>query len=260
VAVVEHTDKRAVHALLADDPVALLEAIDENALGVEGIVSVFALDEAHPVNMLVVRWGQKHLGLGSIGVLRAARLSGLEEIVAAVPIDRGQYEMLLPFWASGAIAGAFNTAVLGAEARYQIDRQHLRPSPVVAQCVRLDDPHVIKPMFPKLAEDAPAYVLSLKGELTSVAAVTHLREDVARVAVYTVESARGRGFGRGVLTSLAEELLALKIAPTIAIDLGQEGAVRMVEDAGFYQRGAYLKTAIQGRRAAEEPLVRIGRP
>jgi hypothetical protein len=259
-AVIEHTDKGAVHALIKDDPIVQLEAIDENALGVDGIVTVFAPDEPRPVNMLIVRWGQKNLGLGSVGLLRAARLTGLEEIVSAVPLDRGRYEMLLPFWASGAIMGSFSANVLGAEACYIVDREHLRPSPVARQCIRLDDPDIIKPMFPKLTKDAPAYVLSLKNELTSVAAVTHLSSEVARIGVYTVERARGRGFGRGVLTAVAEELLALKIVPTISVDLGQEGAVRMVEDAGFFQRTAHLKTQVLGRRAerAEEPLIRIG--
>ncbi|MCK6549190.1 GNAT family N-acetyltransferase [Myxococcota bacterium] len=249
MAIIEITDKARVHALLADDPITTLDALDENALGVEGLVSVFTTDqEPAPVNMVAVRWGQKNLGLGSLALLRAARISGLEELVEGLPADRGQLDLAMPFWASPAINARFNAQVIGAEATYVVDRARLVRSPVAPQCTRLDDPHVIKPMFPKLAADAPAYVLSLKGALTAVAAVTHLREDVARVHVYTVEDARRRGFGRGVLTALAEELLALRIVPTIVVDLANEASVRMAERAGFYQRGSTIKARLAGKR------------
>jgi hypothetical protein len=262
--IIEVEDKARVHALLADDPLVTLEALDENALGVQGIVSAFVAEgEARPVNVLAVRWGQKNLGLGSLALLRAGRLTGLEDVVAAFPADRGQLDVLLPFWASGAIMSAFNATMLGAEAIYAVDRDRLVRSPVARQTARLDDLEIIKPMFPKLAKDAPAYVLALRDQLTSVAAVTHLREDVARIHVYTIDTARRRGFGRGVLTSLAEELLAMKIVPTVAVDLADELAVRMVENAGFHQRAAHLKVRISGRRDAAGPgpspsLVQLG--
>lgn len=264
MAIREIQDKARIHALLADDPVVMLEALDENALGIEGLVTVFASDaETKPINMLAVRWGQKNLGLGSVALLRAGRLTGLEDVVAAFPADRGQFDLLLPFWASGAIMSAFNATMLGAEAMYTVDRERLIRSPASRQCTRLTDLEIIKPMFPKLATDMPAYVLALRDQLTSVAAVTHLREDVARVFVYTVEPSRLHGFGRAVLTSLAEELLALGIKPTLSIDLAQEPAVRMVENAGFYQRASHLKVRISGRRDAAGPtqtpsLVQLG--
>jgi hypothetical protein len=267
MAIVEVLDKQRIHALIGTDPIANLEAIDENLRGVEGIVSVFASDtEAKPVNLMVVRWGQKHLGLGSIGRLSAGRLTGLEDVVAAVPADRGQYDVLLPFWASPAITSAFKASALGAEAIYAVDRDRLNRSPVAAKCERLSDPEIVKPMFPKLAPDAPIYVLSLRGALTSVAAVTHLQEDIARIFVYTVEGSRRHGFGRGALTALAEELLALKVTPTIAIDLAVEDAVRMTENAGFFQTRADLKVHVAGKREESFPprtpdlgLVRLGR-
>lgn len=252
--IVEVQDKARIHALLADDPIATLEALDENAAGIEGLVTVFASDaEDKPINRLAVRWGQKNLGLGSLATLRAGRLTGLEELVAAFPAERGQFDLLLPFWASGAIIGAFNASVVGAEAIYAIDREHLIKSPVARQATRLVELEIIKPMFPKLAGDTPAYVLALRDQLTSVAAVTHLREDVARIFVYTVEGSRLRGFGRGVLSALAEELLAMGITPTLAIDLADEPAVRMVENAGFFQRASHLKVRVSGRRDAVGP-------
>lgn len=282
MAIIEHLDKARIDALLSDDPIAGLEALDENATGVEGIVSVFAEDEPRPVNMLVVRWSQKHLGLGSIALLRAGRLIGLEALVEAVPADRGQYDLLLPFWASPVLgaklgskaappsgaepAGAarqIDVQLLGAEACYAVDKDRLKPSPAARQAVRVGDPEIIRPMFPKLASDTPIYVLSLRGALTSVAAVTHLHQDVARIAVYTIDTARGHGFGRGVLTALADELLALHILPTVAVDLGEESAVRMVEQAGFFQRAAHLKARLTTRPMLEEApapsLVQIGR-
>jgi hypothetical protein len=256
MAIQEIVDKERIHALIQGDPIANLEAIDENLLGQDGIVSVFAPDDdPRPVNMMIVRWGQKHLGLGSIGRIFAARLTGLEDVVAAVPADRGQYDVLLPFWASPAITGAFRASVLGAEAVYVVDREHLVRSPVTAQCERLTDPEIIRPMFPKLASDAPIYVLALKGALVSVAAVTHLQREVARAFVYTVEGQRRHGFGRGVLTALAEELIALKLTPTIAVDLGGEDAVRMVENAGFFQARADLKVHVTGKK---DPLAEAG--
>lgn len=261
--VAEILDKERIHALLSDDPLETLEALDENALGVPGIVSVFAPDGEWPVNMMAIRWGQKPLGLGSLGLLRAGRVSGLEDLVGAVPIDRGEYDLLVPFWASAAVSGAFQAEVAGVQAIYVVDRRHLGASSVVRQTVRLDDVDVIRPMFPKLAEDAPAYVLSLRDQLVSVAAVTHLREEVARVSVYTVESSRGHGFGRGVLTALTDELIALGVVPSVAIDLGREPEVRMVEGAGFRQTHAFIKARILGRRdphpdAVNARVVRIG--
>jgi hypothetical protein len=262
MAIIEVQDKARIHALLKDDLIATLEALDENALGVEGLVTVFASDvEPKPINVLAVRWGQKNLGLGSIGLLRAGRLTGLEDVVAAFPAERGQFDLLLPFWASGAIMSAFNATVVGAEAIYAVDREHLIKSPVARQTTRLADLEIIKPMFPKLAGDVPAYVLALRDQLTSVAAVTHLREEVARVFVYSVEGSRLRGFGRGVLSALAEELLALGVTPTLSIDLADEPAVRMVENAGFFQKAAHLKVRISGRRDAAGPapsLVQLG--
>jgi hypothetical protein len=265
MAIVELQDKARIHALLADDPVATLEALDENAVGMEGLVTVFASDaEPNPINMLAVRWGQKNLGLGSLALLRAGRLTGLEDVVAAFPAERGQFDLLLPFWASGAITSAFNATIAGAEATYAVDRDRLVKSPVARQCTRLVDLEIIKPMFPKLATDVPAYVLALRDQLVSVAAVTHLREDVARIYVYTVEGSRLRGFGRGVMTALAEELIALGITPTLSIDLAFEPAVRMVENAGFYQRATHLKARISGRRDSAGPqmsapsLVQLG--
>jgi hypothetical protein len=263
--IIEVTDKTRIEALLKDDPIVTLEALDENALGTEGLVTMFVADtETRPVNQLAVRWGQKNLGLGSLAMLRAGRLTGLEDVVSAFPADRGQLDLLLPFWSSGAITSAFNATVVGAEAIYLVDRTALVKSNTARQAVRLDEPNIIRPMYPKLAKDTPAYVLALRDQLTSVAAVTHLREDVARIHVYTVEGSRRHGFGRGVLVALAEELLAMKIVPTVAVDLADEAAVRMVEGAGFFQRLAQLKVRISGKRDAAGPapagsLVQLGR-
>ena len=78
--------------------------------------------------------------------------------------------------------------------------------------------------------------------------------------MYTTEEARGRGFGRGVLLALAEELLAMSIRPTVTIDLGQEPALRMVEGAGFFQHAAFLRTTITGRlEGTADGLVALGR-
>jgi len=80
------------------------------------------------------------------------------------------------------------------------------------------------------------------------------------MSVYTVEESRGRGFGRGVLTALTDELLALRIEPTIMIDLSDEYAVRMVESAGFYQVEAYLKARLTplSQVAAPGSLIQLG--
>lgn len=246
--IIEVSDRARVQVLLGQAPITLLEPLDESVCGVDGLVTVFAEDVTAPSNLLAVRWGQKNLGLGSLGHLSANRLSELPDLIEAFPADRGQLELRFPFWTSGAIAASFRTQEMSAEARYVLDKTTLRPSPVVRQCQRLEDPRVVKPMFPKLADDTPIYVLSLSGELVSVAAVTHLHQSAAVIHVYTTEAARGRGFGRGVLTALAEELLALSVMPTITVDLGQEAAVRMVEGAGFRQHATFLKTTILGKK------------
>lgn len=244
------TDKARITQLLEDDPIVTLEALDENIQGMDGLVSVFAPQTEDPAAMLSVRWGQKQLGLGSFGMLRARRMSDLAEVVESFPTDTGELDVVLPFWASGAVAAQLRAQPLGAEAWYSITKPWLVPSTVVRQCTRLDDISVIKPMFPKLADDTPAYVLALKDRLTAVAAVTHCQRDIARVAVYTVEEARGRGFGRGVMTALVEELLALHLTPTARVDLGQEASVRLVEGTGFRLHSAMLRIGVSGRHAA----------
>jgi GNAT superfamily N-acetyltransferase len=255
VPVLEISDKARIDQLLAPEPEIALEAIDENALGVAGIVTVFSEDEPHPPNRFVVRWAQSAMGLRNAAQLYAGRLTGLEEVVNALPKDRGAYDVVLPFWASPALAQVFKTEVTGAEAVYLLEPGQLKSSPVVRQCTRVTESELLRPKFRKLAEDAPAYVLSLKGQLISVAVVTHLRHSVARLDVYTVEEARRRGFGRGVLTALAEELLAIKIRPTMRVDLGNEAAVRLVEGAGFVQRAAFLKARADG--APTPPLATL---
>lgn len=258
--VVEITDRQRIARLLGRDPITLLEPLDESHHGQDGLVTLFAQDVEAPHNLLAVRWGQKALGLGSLAQLVATRLSELPDLVEAFPADRGQLDLRFPFWTSPAISSGLRTEQMSAEARYLVTKDGLRDSSVVRQCVRLDDVSVVKPMFPKLSDDTPVYVLSLKDELVSVAAVTHLMNDVAGIHVYTTESARGRGFGRGVLSALCQELLALSITPTITVDLGHEAAVRMVEGAGFFQHATFLKATVLGRRAEEEAggLVQLG--
>ncbi len=255
----ELSDKNQIQALLSLEPMTHLEALDESILGVDGLVTAFC-DPELPQNRLIVRWGQKSLGMGSLGTLDASRLSGLSELVEAFPAERGHIELRFPFWAAGAIAASLRSEPVGAAAVYALEQGALTSSQVVRQCVRLDDTQIVKPMFPKLAKDAPAYVLSLRDQLMAVAAVTHLRNEVARVQVYTVETARNRGFGRGVLTALCDELLALKIRPSAAIDLGHEPSVRMIEGAGFAQTKAFLKANILGRQteASAGGLVQLG--
>ena len=257
MAVVETTDKSKIDQLLSADPIAFLEPLDESKHGMEGLVSVFHEDVEAPRNMLIVRWGQKNLGLGSLAHLVSSRLSELPELLDAFPKDRGQMELRFPFWASGAIGSKLKTADMSAEARYVLEQGALVPTNVVKHTERLDDPRVVKPMFPKLADDAPIHVLALEGQLVAVAAVTHLLKDVAAIHVYTTEASRGRGFGRGVLTALAEELLAMEIVPTVTVDLGQEAAVRMVERAGFHQHATYLKTTVLGPAEAARGLVTL---
>ena len=250
MAVVELAEPRRVQRLLGRAPLELLEALDESARGREGQVTVFAEDEPDPPSFLAVRWGQKDLGLGSWAALHATRLTGLEALLEALPEGRGRHDLWLPFWASPLLGGRFQVEPLGARAFYAVGVDTLRPSPVAARTTRLDDPSVVRPMFPKLVEELPIFVLALGGQLTAVAAATHAVGELARLAVYTVEAARGRGFGRGVLTALAAELLALGWTPTLAVALGEEPAVRLVESAGFRQTSARLEVRLSASPGA----------
>ncbi len=260
MSIIEITDRARIAELLASDPIANLEPLDESQRGVDGLVTIFADDVPRPHDLLAVRWGQKHLGLGSIAHLMARRLSELGALIDAFPAERGQFELHFPFWASPAISSSLKTNDLSVSARYTIEKSALGSSPVMRKAVRIDDHRIVKPMFPKLAEDTPAYVLPMGEQLVSVAAVTHLLGDVAGVHVYTTESARGRGFGRAVLLALTEELLAMAVRPTVTVDLGEEAAVRMIEGAGFFQHAAFLRTTIVGRlEGAPGGLVTLSR-
>jgi GNAT superfamily N-acetyltransferase len=248
VTIVEISDRARIQELLGPDPIANLEPLDESRHGVDGLVTLFAEDVSQPKNLLAVRWGQKHLGLGSIAHLVASRFSGLGELIDAFPTDRGQFELHFPFWTSPAISAGLKTmGGLSMTARYVASKVALGTSPIVRKAVALEDRAIVKPMFPKLVDDAPAYVMPMGDQLVSVAAVTHLLDDAANVHVYTTETARGRGFGRAVLLAIAEELLAMSIRPTVTVDLGDEPAVRMVEGAGFFQHAANLRTTIAGK-------------
>ena len=258
----ETSERERVAELLSVDQLNFLEAIDENELGVDGIVSVFSEGGDRPPNLVSVRWAQADLGLRNFATLYASRVTGLEEVLRAMPRGRGDFELSLPFWASPAVGAACALEVRGAEALYVVDRDRLRASPVVRQCMRVEDLSPFRSKFRKLAKESSAYVLSLKGELTSVAVVTHLRFGLARLTVFTVEEARGRGFGRGVLTALAEELLASNIVPSVAVDLGHEPSVRMIEAAGFYQERASMRVRVSGPssggRSQPGSLVQLG--
>ena len=245
--IIEITDKDRVAALLEHDPLRHLEAIDENALGVDGIVSVFCEDVPVPPSRLVVRWAQGSLGLRSILHVDAGTLSGLSDVVDALPDERAQYDALVPFFASPALGASFQSEVMGASALYTLDPQRLVASPVVQHAQRVTDMELVKPMFRKLADDAPAYALPLRNQIAAVAVVTHLRSSVARVQVYTVEEARKRGFGRGVLTALCEELLAMHITPTARVELSDEPSVRLVEGIGFTIADAQLSARLTRR-------------
>lgn len=253
MAAIEITDRSRIAGILEEHLVTNLEAYDECLLGVDGLVTVFAEDVERPASFVTVRWGQKSLGLGSVAQLTATRVLDLPPLLSAFPAERGLFDLAFPFWASSGVASGLVAEPVGALAYYQVDRARLAPSPAVRQCTRLDDLRVVKPMFPKLAEDTPVYVLALRGELVAVAAVTHLQKDVARCHAYTVEGSRGRGFGRAVLTALAEELLALKLRPTAAVELGDEAAVRLIENAGFFQAQSWLKGKVTGRRVEAAP-------
>jgi len=242
VSFLELSDRERLGALLAQDPLALLEALDESVLGVDGLVTAFT-EEGSP-DFAVVRWAQGSLGLRGVLRIVARTVGGLDPLLRAIPRDRSEYDAEFPFWAAGALGASFSVEGLGAGAIYRLPASGLRPSPVVAQCERVRDLAPLRAMFRKLADDLPAYALSLRGELAAVAVVTHHREQLARVAVYTVEERRRRGFGRGVLSALAEELLALGITPTAAIDLGHEAAVRAAEGAGFVQADTFLRARI----------------
>ncbi len=252
MAVVELNDRARVEALTADSPMALLEARDESARGIDGIVSVFCADEADPADKIVVRWAQASLGLRSVAHVRARTLSGLAEVVAAVPSESQEYDALVPFWAAPALGTAFQSEVNGAAAVYESARGQLRSSPA---------PRLLQPIFRKLVEDAPAYALSVHGQLAAVAAVTHLREGLARVAVYVVEEHRRRGFGRGVLAAVTDELLALGLIPTASLSLADEASVRLIEGAGFRQHEAMLSVRLRrpGALGGGGGLVQLGR-
>jgi hypothetical protein len=258
--VIEIVDKSRIDALLLPQNLELLEAIDESALGIDGIVTIYCRDEEQPTNMMVVRWAQGSMGLRNIAHLSATTLTGLEEVVRALPTVNAQYDTLIPFWASPALGSSFQVEVQGAMALYRANEQNLKISAVTPQCIKVEDQDLVKPMFRKLAKDTSSYALSLRDQLASVAVVTHLRNECARLAVYTVEESRGRGFGRGVLTALTDELLALKIVPTVMIDLSDEYAVRMVEAAGFFQVSAYLKARLTplSQVAAPGSLIQLG--
>jgi hypothetical protein len=260
MAIIEISDKSRIASLLAVRPLELLEAIDENELGVDGIVTVYCADVERPKNMMVVRWAQGSMGLRNIAHLHASTLTGLEDVICALPTQNAQYDSLIPFWAAPALSSGFQVEVQGAMALYQIAEGQLAESAVLRQCVRVEDQSVLKSMFRKLASDSPAYALSLRDQLAAVAVLTHLRSSLARISVYTVEESRGRGFGRGVLTALTDELLALRITPTIMIDLSDESAVRMVESAGFSQAAAFLKARLTplSHVAAPGSLIQLG--
>ena len=56
--VIEIVDKSRIDALLVPQNLELLEAIDESALGIDGIVTIYCRDEEQPTNIMVVRWAQ----------------------------------------------------------------------------------------------------------------------------------------------------------------------------------------------------------
>ncbi|MBK8013791.1 MAG: hypothetical protein IPK13_20880 [Deltaproteobacteria bacterium] len=256
---VEIVDRTRIEALFADDPRTFLEVLDENQRGVDGLVTVFAPEsppESPPDSVtdtaktcFAVRWGQRALGLGSKAVLRAFRVGDVERLIPDLPW-RGHLEVRLPFWASGIVGAMFRTDALTAEATYELKPEAVRPPAALSYCVEVskDEDDILGPIFPKRVPGSPAFLLAPGGGLASLAAVTHQYGGMARVSVYTVEEARGRGFGRAVLVALARALMRQNLVPTVTVDLGRVAEVRMVEASGFSLHDVGLRVLLSGQQ------------
>lgn len=232
-----------------------LEALDESREGVDGLVTIRSLaplsadlrPDALP-GFVVIRWGQRAMGMGHRAAVVARTVTQAEALVALVPTDRGHVDLDFPFWLAGAVQGAFQRVAESAYAWYTADGlDGAAPAPPAAKgCQVLEDHALIKPMFPKLVTGSAFAVCAMGAEMVGVAAVTHAHRESVRVRAYVPEPYRGRGFGTAALSALVRHLVAAGRRVTAWVDLGDAASVRGAESVGLRLSGAVLGATLTG--------------
>ncbi|MCD6519499.1 MAG: GNAT family N-acetyltransferase [Anaerolineae bacterium] len=90
-----------------------------------------------------------------------------------------------------------------------------------------------------------AYVVERDGRLVAMVAVEAELPELAHVgAVYTREGYRGRGFAKGVVTAICEELLARKPRVTLTVRVDNEIAYHVYQVLGFRRWTDYRMTRL----------------
>jgi len=240
--------------LLEREPLRYLELIEQLRRAPETPLSLYVDDLEAPANLAAVRWGGGALSLFNLVDIFPGRISGLFELLEALPRAQGSYEFFCPFWVAPALEQAFRTELQGPVARYRLDPAHLAPEPAARQSAKLttafddEDLGLLPFAFPHTVAGAPHRGLVLKGELVAVAAVTAQVAPYAALSVHVPAEHRGRGFGAGALLAAAEALLAQGLTPTTRVSLGDEASVRRVEALGMTVHETVMKVNGVGRR------------
>jgi hypothetical protein len=241
--------------IFENDPVRNVEILDVIDRDGAEAVAVFVDDPRRPVNAVSVRFGSGPMHLSNVVDVHAGRISGLQDVIEALPRGAGRYEFVCPFWVAPALEQVFKTEMQGPISRYVLPEGYLSPHPSARQCVPFggEDLDLVSFAFPRTVAEAPHRALVLRDTLVAVAVTTAMADGVAQIGIHVVEEHRGRGFGKGVASALAAALLAAGQIPTAVVSLGDEASVRLVEGLGLVQVETLVRVTGMSRLASGAP-------
>ena len=130
----------------------------------------------------------------------------------------------------------------------------IQHAPVMRERLQLSDlttlqvlrlrPSLFKPVINVLVQRGtgagglPQFKIESKGELMALSGCNWHSPTFAEVSVYVNECAKGRGWGRSVLSACTSHLLEQRFQPLYLADSDNRNSLRMVESLGYVDTGA----------------------
>ncbi len=242
-------DPELQRRLLTGDPIRHVELLDIVDRDPPGSLGLFVDDVERPGNLVASVWGGGVLAMTNEVHVLAQRVGGLDHLLDELPRGQGTYEFYAPWWVAPALNQIFKTETSGPVARYQLRSGSLRPHPAARQTVPFEDLELVRLAFPRLVPEAPHRALVLREALVAIAVTTAIAEGVALIGVHVPETHRGHGFGAGVVSALAADLLDRGLTPVALVPMASERAVRLFEGLGFLLHEVVMRAVAVGRLA-----------
>lgn len=107
----------------------------------------------------------------------------------------------------------------------------------------------------------PRFEIASNGRLQAAAGLNWKSPHFAEVYVYTEPAARGRGWGRSVVSALAASLLKEGVTPLYVVNEQNSSSIALAERVGFVDTGAweYAGQVVRQRPAGPSPSTELKR-